>query len=72
MTAFERQIYRDHTCVEKVHHSFTKGKPVHTARLVVDNQSFDVGYEGTKQEAEWMRKMLAVALAKLISRRTPR
>ena len=36
------------------------------AKLVVGNQSFRVGIEGTKEEAEWYAEMLAKAIQRLL------
>lgn len=59
---------------------YTEIKPVvvegfpdaHTVWLKATNQSFCVDhYSETKEEAEWMRDMLCVALAKIVADANP-
>jgi hypothetical protein len=45
---------------------YTRIYPAHVLRLVVGNQEFNVGNDLNKEEAEWMRRMLAVALSRMI------
>ena len=47
-----------------------RGLPRHgwQVRLVVDHQSFTVYNGGNRQSARWFRRMLAIALHRMLSR----
>ena len=52
-----RAIMRENTVIRR---GGTRGK--WGVRLKIDHQQFDIGYSGSKREAQWMARMLAIAL----------
>ena len=67
MKAHEIELTPEQKMIHDLYTSYEEQYGSHIVKLRVDHQSFRLSYDPeTREEAQWMRKMLAIALSTLV------